>query len=130
MARARTAFTAAAEPVRGRCPACDRDFTLTKDGRMRRHGVPDVFPPEPCPGTGQPMKRGAADLPDGSVVYSPRTTYVKDHPSSTAAWRGTRGGYHGDWEVDEALAKGAEIVRIGEELPAQIDAAATATTEP
>ncbi len=55
----------------------------------------------------------AADLPTGSVVFSERTTYVKDHPTDSAPWRGTRGGYHGDWEVDVALDAGAEILRVG-----------------
>ncbi|MBE1492761.1 hypothetical protein [Plantactinospora soyae] len=56
----------------------------------------------------------AADLPDGSVVSSTRTTYIKDHPSQTAAWRATRGGPQGDWDVDQALASGAEVLRVGD----------------
>lgn len=60
----------------------------------------------------------AADLPDGSVVYSERTTYVKDHPLPHAPWRGTRGGYHADWEVDKALDGGGEVVRVGKSTPA------------
>ncbi|MBF9129507.1 hypothetical protein I0C86_11090 [Plantactinospora sp. S1510] len=56
----------------------------------------------------------AAHLPDGSVVSSAHTTYVKDHPSETAAWRGTRGGQHEDWEVDKALTGGAEVLRVGD----------------
>lgn len=55
----------------------------------------------------------AADLPDGSVVSAELTTFVKDHPTKTAQWRGTRGGYHGNWEVDVALDDGAEILRVG-----------------
>ncbi|MFC6021715.1 hypothetical protein ACFP2T_36815 [Plantactinospora solaniradicis] len=56
----------------------------------------------------------AAHLPDGSVVSSAHTTYLKDHPSETDAWRGTGGGHHGDWEVDKALAGGAEVLRVGD----------------
>lgn len=58
----------------------------------------------------------AADLPDGSVVSADHTTYVKDHPSKTAAWRGTRGGHHGDWAVDKALTDGAQVLRIGNQV--------------
>jgi len=59
----------------------------------------------------------AADLPDRSIVSGERTTYVKDRPTPTAAWRGTRGGYHRDWEIDEALAAGAQVVRVGSGEP-------------
>jgi hypothetical protein len=55
----------------------------------------------------------ATHLPDGSVVAGAHTTYVKDHPSKTAAWRGTRGEHHGDQEVDKAMADGAEVLRVG-----------------
>lgn len=41
--------------TRGICPSCQRSITLTKKGRIFKHGskVRFVFPPEPCPGTGQ-----------------------------------------------------------------------------
>jgi hypothetical protein len=55
----------------------------------------------------------AADLADGSVVADHRRAYIKTHPTSTAAWRGTDGGYHHDWTVDEALTNGAEVLRDG-----------------
>ncbi|MEV1315421.1 hypothetical protein AB0J14_04970 [Micromonospora arborensis] len=63
----------------------------------------------------------AADLPDGSVVSGERTTYIKDHPSKTAAWRGTRGGHHRDWEVDEALTAGAQVLRVGSEPSGEME---------
>ncbi len=55
----------------------------------------------------------AADLPDGSVVADRDVVYIKNHPSKTAQWRGTNGGYVGDWRVDQALAEGAAVVRHG-----------------
>lgn len=55
----------------------------------------------------------AAELPDGSVVADHRRAFIKNHPTATAAWRGTDGGYHGDWAVEEALANGARLLRRG-----------------
>lgn len=55
----------------------------------------------------------AAELSDGSVVADHRRAFIKNHPTTTAAWRGTDGGYHGDWSVDEALANGAIVLRDG-----------------
>ncbi|MEH1031605.1 hypothetical protein V6W11_28035 [Micromonospora profundi] len=37
-------------------------------------------------------------MPNRSVVSGERTTYVKDYPTATAAWRDTRGGSHRDWK--------------------------------
>ena len=55
----------------------------------------------------------AADLPDGSVVADDNTAWIKNHPTVTAAWRGTDGGYAGNWLVDKALEKGAQVLRGG-----------------
>lgn len=57
--------------------------------------------------------RNAADLPAGSVVASATVAYIKDHPTATAQWRGTNGGYFGDWKIDEELVASAEILRVG-----------------
>ncbi len=57
----------------------------------------------------------AADLPDGSVVADSETAYIKTHPSRTAQWRGTRGGYHANWEIDQVLAQpDSQILRVGD----------------
>lgn len=61
----------------------------------------------------------AADLPDNSIVVGPTSNgrevvYIKNHPSKTAQWRGTDGGYHGNWAIDEALRYDeATILRVG-----------------
>jgi hypothetical protein len=57
----------------------------------------------------------AADLPDGSIVATADKAYIKNHPTPDAPWRGTNGGRHGDWQVQEALQSGeATVVRIGD----------------
>jgi hypothetical protein len=55
----------------------------------------------------------AADLPERSVVASEHHAYIKNHPTPTAPWRGTSGGYFADWKVDEELASGARVLRVG-----------------
>lgn len=56
---------------------------------------------------------GAADLPDSSVVAWFNRVYVKDHPTKTAQWRATNGGYYSDEQVDECLVDGAAVLRVG-----------------
>jgi hypothetical protein len=57
----------------------------------------------------------AADLPEGSVVATEGKAYVRatDGAPEGAPWRGTNGGYFGDWKVDEELANGAQVLRVG-----------------
>lgn len=55
----------------------------------------------------------AAELPDGSVVANEKKAFIKNHPTPTAPWRGTDGGYHPNWSVDEALTNGATLLRRG-----------------
>ncbi len=55
----------------------------------------------------------AADLPDGSIVAARDRVWIRTHPTPTAPWRNTYGGYSGDWEVDKALAAGAVVLRMG-----------------
>lgn len=57
----------------------------------------------------------AADLPDGTIVVGREpqrreVAYIKNHPTKTASWRGTDGGFHGDWFVDELIANGTAVV--------------------
>lgn len=56
----------------------------------------------------------AADLPDRSVVATDSTAYIKTHPTATAPWRGTNGGYFADVWVDEALTAGGRVLRVGD----------------
>jgi hypothetical protein len=56
----------------------------------------------------------AADLPEGSTVATDRKAFIKNHPTLTAPWRGTDGGYHGDWSVQKALDAGAQVLRVGD----------------
>lgn len=37
---------------RGFCRVCVREFNLKKDGTVRAHGAPGVFPPMNCSGSG------------------------------------------------------------------------------
>lgn len=55
----------------------------------------------------------AADLSDGSVVADADRAFIKNHPTPTAPWRGTDGGFHGNWAVDKALTGGAVVLRDG-----------------
>lgn len=53
----------------------------------------------------------AADLPDGTVVIDGNTTvFIRNHPTRFAPWRHTGGGFSADWQVDEALRRGAHAV--------------------
>lgn len=64
----------------------------------------------------------AADLPDFSIVAGDYTVWIKSHPSRTAQWRGTDGGYFGDWYVDERITAGAQVLRVGgENVSAEVD---------
>lgn len=61
----------------------------------------------------------AADLPDSTIVVGQAASgrevvYIKNHSSSTAPWRGTGGGYHGDWVIDDALEAGGTVLRVGD----------------
>lgn len=57
------------------------------------------------------MTLHAADLPDGTVVIDGNTTvFIRNHPTRFAPWRHTGGGFSADWQVDEALRRGARIV--------------------
>jgi hypothetical protein len=60
-----------------------------------------------------PRTQSADALPDGSVVAKRNVVYVKNHPTATAQWRGSNGGYFGDWKVDDALREGAVVLRVG-----------------
>ncbi|GAA0494040.1 hypothetical protein Ade02nite_20780 [Paractinoplanes deccanensis] len=56
----------------------------------------------------------AADLPDGSVVANNKHAFIKTHPTRTAQWRGTNGGFFGDWYIDELFTEGkTTVVREG-----------------
>lgn len=61
----------------------------------------------------------AADLPDFSIVVGVRNVnhevvFIKNWPTATAGWRGSDGGYHPDWSVDEHLAAGGSVLRVGD----------------
>jgi hypothetical protein len=60
------------------------------------------------------LEFSAKDLPDLSVVANPTVAYIKNHPTATAQWRGTNGGYFGNWRIDEELACGATVLRHGD----------------
>jgi hypothetical protein len=60
------------------------------------------------------LEFSAADLPDESVVAGRTVAYIKNHPTATAQWRGTNGGFFGNWRIDEELAGGATVLRHGD----------------
>jgi hypothetical protein len=55
----------------------------------------------------------AADLPDHSVVADDTTAWIKTYPNVYTPWRGTNGSSVGGWRIDEALANGAQVLRVG-----------------
>lgn len=56
----------------------------------------------------------AENLPTGSVVADANTAWIKNHPTHTLQWRATNGSYCTDWRIDEAMAVGAEVLRVGD----------------
>lgn len=60
------------------------------------------------------LEFSAANLPDQSVVAGHTVAYIKNHPTGTAEWRGTNGGFFGNWRIDEELAGGATVLRYGD----------------
>lgn len=59
------------------------------------------------------MSTKAADLPDGSIVATRTTVYIKTHPTKWAQWRGTNGEHAPDPFIDSDLADGATVLRVG-----------------
>lgn len=55
----------------------------------------------------------AASLPDLSVVADDDTAWIKNHPSKTAQWRSSNGGYFSNRFMDDQLARGARVLREG-----------------
>lgn len=55
----------------------------------------------------------AADLPDGSVVANHRKAWIKNHPALHYPWSTTDGSVGQDHNVDDALANGATVLRVG-----------------
>ena len=55
----------------------------------------------------------AADLPEGSVVANAGSAWIKRSPG-TSPWRSTAGIYVPDELVDEALSRGADVLRVGD----------------
>jgi hypothetical protein len=58
-------------------------------------------------------KTDAANLPDYSVVADKTTAFIKSHPTITAQWRGTNGGYFGDAYINQRITLGAQVLRVG-----------------
>lgn len=54
-----------------------------------------------------------ADLPEGSVVAKRLTAWIKTNPVPDAPWQSTNGSYVTDATVDDALARGAKVLRVG-----------------
>jgi hypothetical protein len=55
----------------------------------------------------------AADLPDGSVVANADQAFIKNNPSQTAQWTSTAGGWLHSKYVQEAIDRGAVMLREG-----------------
>ena len=72
-----------------------------------------ISPTRQADGASQPKPR-AADLSDGTVIATAEVAYIKNHPSRWSQWRGTNGGHLSDAHLDERLASGAQVLRIGD----------------
>lgn len=58
-------------------------------------------------------KVSADDLPDGSVVADFNRVWIKNHPTSWSQWRCTNGGHYDNASVNDELASGATVLRLG-----------------
>jgi hypothetical protein len=58
----------------------------------------------------------AVDLPDDTVVAFGSTVWIRNHPSKRTQWRGTNGGHFDDAYIDDRLADGAVVLRLGPEV--------------
>lgn len=86
---------------------CQQMFDLTvRDGHDIGMALREVLRLE----SSQPT---AADLPDGSIVAAENVVYIKNHPTEWSQWRGTNAGHFGDWRINEELANGARVLRVG-----------------
>ncbi len=57
----------------------------------------------------------AAELPEGSVVATEHTAWIRtDIPVGGSQWKSTNGSLVGDWKIDQALTvRGAKVLRVG-----------------
>ncbi len=56
----------------------------------------------------------AVDLPVGSVVATTEHAYIRADNSRHYPWRVTNGGRYSNHDIDEALAAGAQVLRVGD----------------
>lgn len=66
-----------------------------------------IMPADPAP------TWRAADLPEGSVVATEDRAWIKSNPWPLYPWNGSDGSEYDDQMVDEALANGAQVLRVG-----------------
>lgn len=77
-------------------------------------GTSQIFTDEDTDGTRTFWRPVRADaLPDGSVVATVATAWVKNHPSGWCQWRGTNGGWFTNEQITDALVTGAVVLRHG-----------------
>lgn len=79
------------DQARGRCPVCDRDMLLKKDGTLRHHGgpVPNrmYYRTYSCQGVGQ-LPTGGDPLPDDALDVLRSTPGVIVHSCPECSAKG------------------------------------------